>query len=212
MTAAEVSDETPGRILIAEDDAPLLRVFEEALGESEYTVFGALSFADAKSVAEHQQIDLAILDVKLQDGSGVELGRILTRDHGIPFLQITGDTEQSTIDSSIEAGAVSYLVKPVEIQQLLPAVSAALSRSREVGKLIESVNRMATDNERRRTISIAVGVILERFRVSEREAFEILRYTARSRQEQIANTAREIIEGNLGFDLIVKLNRYLDRQ
>ncbi len=198
-------------ILVVEDDEALLRFLEQALTRAGHHVFGAISAADAKGIAEHQAIDLAVLDVELPDGNGVELGRALIREHGIPFVQLTGKTDQDTLDAAVAAGAITYLVKPVELGQLNSAVETAIARADEVGKLLRSVDKLSEMNAKRRTISIAVGIIMERYSLRDSEAFEILRYLARSRREQMAITAETLVEGRGGLDLLVKVSKYIAR-
>ena len=210
MNAAD-NARTERSVLVVEDDEPLLRFLEEALSRVGYCVFGAISAADAKGIAEHRNIDLAILDVELPDGNGVELGRTLSQEYGIPFVQITGKTDQVTLDAAVAAGAITYLVKPVELGQLHSAVETAIARADELGKLLRSVDKLSNMNDKRRSISIAVGIIMERFSLRDSEAFEILRYLARSRREQMVITAESLVDGRGGLDLLVKVSKYLAR-
>ena len=211
MSKKPPSNKVAHSVLIVEDDVSLLKFFEEALGKFGYTVFGAISGADAKGIAEHQPIDLAVLDVTLPDTNGIDLGRHLATEYSIPFIQLTGSSDQQTIDKAVDAGAITYLVKPVELEQLIPAVETAIRRASEIGKLIKSVDNLSKDSEKRRSISIAVGIIMERFGIAQDQAFEILRFLARSRQEQIVITSSEIIAGERGFDLLVIINQHISR-
>ena len=211
MSRTPISNNLESSILVVEDDVSLLKFFEEALARAGFKVYGAISGSDAKAIAEHHTIDLAVLDVTLPDMNGIDLGKHLATEHGIPFIQVTGDSERKTIDKAVEAGAITYLVKPVEFEQLIPAVETAMRRASEIGKLLESVDKLSKASEKRRSISMAVGIIMERFGITEHQAFDILRFLARSRQEQMVITSRDIISGERGFDLLVKINKYLSR-
>ncbi|MEQ8230776.1 MAG: ANTAR domain-containing protein, partial [Gammaproteobacteria bacterium] len=77
---------------------------------------------------------------------------------------------------------------------------------------LKSVERLSSEFEDRKSISIAVGIIiLERFGLSDSEAFEVLRYVARSHQERIEITAERLVAGGGGLNLLVMLNRYLSK-
>ena len=97
------------------------------------------------------------------------------------------------------------------MEQLIAAVETAVSRSSEMGKLLKSVERLSSEFEDRKSISIAVGIIMERFGLSDSEAFEVLRYVARSHQERIEITAERLVAGGGGLNLLVMLNRYLNK-
>jgi response regulator of citrate/malate metabolism len=68
----------------------------------------ANTVADARKAVEAAAFDLALLDVYLPDGSGIELARELHCD----TMMLTAATEAGTIRSALSAGALSYLVKP----------------------------------------------------------------------------------------------------
>ena len=142
-------------------------------------------------------------DNPASEAIAIDLGKTLALMGGISIVQI--------IMQMVLSGAITYLVKPVELGQLNSAVETAIARADEVGKLLRSVDKLSVMNENRRSISIAVGIIMERYSLSDSEAFEILRYLARSRREQMAITAETLVEGRGGLDLLVKVSKYIAR-
>ena len=199
----------PASILVVEDDRSLQRFLAQALKMSGYAVTTAASASAARACAAHDTFDLAVIDIGLPDGDGIELGHTLVTDNGIPFLYLTGQTDEGSVARSARSGAINYLVKPVSLEQLAAAVATALSRAGEVSKLIKSVEKLSSDFEDKKVVSIAVGIVMERFGLTDAEAFEVLRHAARSHQEKLHTVSERLVAGKGGLELMASLNRYL---
>lgn len=208
MTSAKPATQ---HILVVEDDQALARFVAQALRMAGYEVTTALDAASAREHLAAGTFDLAIVDIRLPDADGVEFGQSLSREHGLPYIHLTGQTEQDAYQRAARSGALTYLIKPVGMEQLIAAVGTAVSRSSEMRKLLKSVERLSSEFEDRKSISIAVGIVMQRFGLSDSEAFEVLRYVARSHQERIEITAERLVAGGGGLDLLVTLSRYLQR-
>lgn len=198
-------------ILVVEDDEALLRFVTQALRMAGYTVTTARAAAAAREHLADHHFDLAIVDIGLPDADGVEFGHSLMSDFALPYIHLTGQTEADAYQRAARGGALTYLIKPVGMEQLIAAVETAVSRSSEMGKLLKSVERLSSDFEDRKSISIAVGIVMERFGLSDSDAFEVLRYVARSHQERLEITAERLVAGGGGLELLVSLNRYLGK-
>ncbi len=196
-------------ILVVEDDPGLLRFLIQALKVSGYVAASAPSAAAAREVIEREQIDLAIIDIGLPDADGIEFGQSLATDYGIPFIHLTGQTESEAVERAARSGAITYLVKPVTIEQLAAAVATALNRATEITKLMRSVEKLSSDFEDKKSVSIAVGIVMERFGLNDDEAFEVLRYAARSHQEKLQTLAERLMAGQGGLELLASLSKYL---
>lgn len=196
-------------ILVVEDDHSLLRFLTQALKVSGYSVAAAESAAEARARVADESFDLAVIDIGLPDGDGIDLGQALVTEYGIPFLHLTGQTDHESIERGARSGAINYLVKPVSIEQLAAAVTTAISRASEVNRLIKSVEKLSGDFEDKKTVSIAVGIIMERFGLTDGEAFEVLRYAARSHQEKLQSVSERLVAGKGGLELLASLSKYL---
>ena len=202
------SNKTPS-VLVVEDDPSLLRFLTQALKVSGYGAASAASAAAARQVIEQERVDLAIIDIGLPDADGIALGQSFATDYGIPFIHLTGQIESEAVERAARSGAITYLVKPVSIEQLSAAVATALNRAGEINKLMRSVEKLSGDFEDKKSVSIAVGIVMERFGLTEDEAFEVLRYSARSHQEKLQTLAERLIAGQAGLELMASLNKYL---
>ncbi|MEM7595590.1 MAG: two-component system response regulator RppA [Cyanobacteria bacterium P01_A01_bin.83] len=117
-------------ILLVEDDPAQLEPLQTALSQTGHVVDAVSEGATAQWLIDEKQYDLLILDWMLPQVSGVELCR-LYRDAGntSPVLMLTAkDTTADKVDG-LDAGADDYIVKPVDVLELLARVRALGRRS-----------------------------------------------------------------------------------
>ncbi len=172
------------RVLVIEDQRPLLRNLERGLIEEGYEVISAASIAEAsESVAK--QPDLIVLDLMLPDGSGIDLLRHF-RGQGIwqPVLILTARDSVDDRVQGLDAGADDYLVKPFSFNELLARLRALLRRRSLEQQSVLYVEGLEIDLLRR--IALRDGRPLE---LSNRQ-FELLTYLM---QNAHAVVTREMI-------------------
>ena len=104
------------------------------------------------------------------------------------------------------SGAVGYLVKPIELNQLLPTVIAGLARGDEIRGLRDNEERLGQALQNGRETGMAVGVLMERYRCDRETAFRALRDQARSSQRKLNDVARELLDS---AELLNTFNRRL---
>ncbi len=125
-------------ILCVEDDATALKVVEQFLLRHGYTVLAASSGEEALEVLEEARPDLILLDVMMPGMSGYEVCERLQRDEElayIPVIFLTALSGEEDRAGALAAGAVDFLVKPVQRARLLQKVSAHLETSEDWAKL-----------------------------------------------------------------------------
>ena len=79
----------------------------------------------------------------------------------------------------------------------MPAVENALARSRDIGKLRSSEEHLSTALTQSREISIAIGMLMERYAMTAEEAFEMLRAHARGTRSKTTDVAKGVIAGTV---------------
>src|SRR5206468_12682596 len=107
-------------VLICEDEEVIRRSLAELLQGEGYVVSPAANVTDAVSLARSNDFDVAICDVMLPDGDGVDLLKRLIRPN--PRTSVLVITAYATVENAVEAfqaGAFDYLVKPVIFDDLL---------------------------------------------------------------------------------------------
>ncbi len=122
------NESTTARILIVDDDPAARRQLADTLGRAGYTVVTAGTTADALRLADVEPA-LAVLDLVLPDGDGIELlGRLRAAWPALPAIVVTAYVEPRSIVEAMRRGAVDYLGKPIDVDVLLSACRAALAR------------------------------------------------------------------------------------
>jgi signal transduction histidine kinase len=132
----------PGRILIVDDDEATRYVKSRVLRRQGYTVSEASRGGDALALAAAEKPHLTLLDVRLPDANGIEVCReIKSRFPHIIVLQtsaaFTGVADRSR---ALDGGADSYLVEPIEPDELIAMVNALL-RMRNAEQKAHRINR-----------------------------------------------------------------------
>ena len=114
-------------LLIVEDDRALNQMVALHFEEQGLTTEGVLSCADAVEAVERRTPDVALIDMQLPDGTGLELIGTLKRLHpGLPVVVMTGQHDLELAIKAIQAGAADYLHKPVKTDALQDTVFRAL--------------------------------------------------------------------------------------
>ena len=134
-------------ILIVEDDvdtADMLSAYFEAQG---YQVLATAWGEDAIRIAQDTPPDLVVLDIRLPDIDGYEVCRRLRkhrRSEHIPIVFLTERRERIDRLTGLELGAVDYITKPFDVQELRLRVRNALRRA-SLGTLVNPITGLATD-------------------------------------------------------------------
>ncbi|HEY1718313.1 MAG TPA: chemotaxis protein CheB [Verrucomicrobiae bacterium] len=106
------------RILLVEDHEPTRNALANLLTRRQYKIQAAGSVAEARKIAAKEKIDFVISDIGLPDGSGNDLMRELCERYALKGIALTGYGMENDVQSSLAAGFVAHLTKPVHIQAL----------------------------------------------------------------------------------------------
>ena len=121
------------KILVVEDDQPLLKTIISILEEEFYDVDFAVDGDNGLFLAERSIYDLLIFDIMLPQISGLLIVKELRiKDIHTPVLLLTAKDSVQDRVNGLDAGADDYLVKPFAVEELLARVRALLRRNRTV--------------------------------------------------------------------------------
>jgi DNA-binding response OmpR family regulator len=132
-----MTHDTPATILVAEDDAPTRTFLADELTADGSELLVVESVADALRLLETKFPDLAILDVGLPDGSGLDVVRRVRAADGmasridpdLPVMMLSGRSGETDRVRAFEAGADDFVAKPFFYGELRGRVRALLRRS-----------------------------------------------------------------------------------
>ncbi|MDQ7826672.1 MAG: sigma-54 dependent transcriptional regulator [Candidatus Eremiobacteraeota bacterium] len=123
------SSEGKTRVLVVDDELPILRFVEKILSRSGYHALVASSVSEAIKVLETTVVDLVITDLKMPKMSGMDLVRHVKENFRFTeVLMMTGFPSIESAVSAVKTGAEEYLTKPFTGEELLSAVRRALEK------------------------------------------------------------------------------------
>ena len=193
-----------GKILVVDDDRLVLATVTHGLAKAGYEIIDADNGDDAILLARQHRPDLALLDIRMEGMSGFDVAAYLRQSLQTPFMFLSAFADDDTVAQVKALGAVAYLVKPLDISQIVPTVEAALVTAR-ARKATASTPAPAphvapehirpdpfapappssgyntphepsanTPDPLADAVAIAVGVLMHRYSLSRREALERL--------------------------------------
>ena len=121
------------KILIAEDDRELRQLFEHVLSKNSYAVTGVSNGLEALQALEDSYYDLIISDIMMPVMDGYEMVRSLREaGHHLPVLMITAKTAFDDMRQGFLSGSDDYMVKPVNVNEMVLRVGALLRRAQMI--------------------------------------------------------------------------------
>lgn len=192
------------KLLVADDDIITLTSITSGLTEAGYQVSAASDGESAVRLGLREKPDLALLDIRMPGMNGIEAARELKLLGGINTLILSAYSDREVVEAATREGALGYLVKPVNTQQLIPAIEAALRRSTDLQQLQQKESDLLGAISRNREISVAVGIYMQRFAADEQSAFEAIRRYARSKNLKLGDLASELVNESDNRDDLFK--------
>jgi len=117
------------RILVVDDEPPIIDVLVYNLERANYEVLVARDGAAALALARQEQPDLIILDLMLPELDGLEVCRALRRECDVPIIMLTARDAEVDRVVGLELGADDYVVKPFSVRELIARVRSVLRRA-----------------------------------------------------------------------------------
>ena len=105
----------------------------------------------------------------------------------MPFIFFSAYGDDAFVKRAVEIGALGYLIKPLVVTAIVPAIRTALARSRDISGLRGAL-------ESNRTIATAVGMLMRTEGLDQLAAFERLRQRARTQRRKLEDLARNMVE------------------
>ena len=176
-------------VMVVDDDRLVLATLVAGLKQAGLEVIEADNGDDAILLARKYKPRLAILDMRMQGKSGMDVARYLAAntDTGFMFLSAFGD--QDIVDEAMKMGALGYLVKPLDVRQIVPAVRAAMARSGE-----EKAPAGQPSSAETRHDLVAAGILMERLRLDLTRALDALQTQAKAEGRSVAELASSMVD------------------
>jgi response regulator NasT len=180
---------TKGRVLVVDDDRLVLATVTQGLADAGYEVIDADNGDDAILLAREHRPELALLDIRMPGMTGFDVAETLRDKYAIPFMFLSAFADEATRHTVQSLGALDYLVKPLEVGQIVPAVDAAFRRVRGEAAASRPARAAAAvpaaepaadplADPLADPVPVAVGVLMHRFSLTRAQALQRLRRQA----------------------------------
>lgn len=184
----------PTRIIIAEDDTVIRLDLKEELQRQGYLVVGDVGDGQsAVNLARELRPDLVVMDVRMPEMDGITAAEILTREKIAPVVLLTAFSDEELIERARNVGVIHYVTKPWRSSDLKPAIEIALSRFQEFKAMESRVKDLEDHLATRKVVEKAKGVLMEKFNISENEAFRRIQKTSMNNRKSMKDVAEAIL-------------------
>ena len=124
-------------ILIVEDNEAIIKGLKYLLEKEQFHVIACKNIEETMNVIGKQDIDLAVLDITLPDGSGYEMCEYIKKYTNTPIIFLTARDEEQDVVKGLDMGAEDYIIKPFRNRELLSRINNVLRRfNTESNKII----------------------------------------------------------------------------
>jgi EAL domain-containing protein (putative c-di-GMP-specific phosphodiesterase class I) len=141
-----------GHVLLADDDAGVLRIYQRVLARADFEVATAGDGESALAALRGQGFDAIVSDIAMPGMSGIDLLRtVRERDLDVPVILMTGGSALKIAHDAIAFGATRLLLKPMSPQQLVDAVRRAtglynlIRLQRQAHQLLDADDKLPSD-------------------------------------------------------------------
>jgi two-component system, response regulator PdtaR len=187
-----------GKILVVDDDRLVLATVSHGLSQAGYEVIDADNGDDAILLARQHKPELALLDIRMEGKNGFDVAAYLREYCHIPFMFLSAFSDPDTVAQVAALGAVAYMVKPLDVGQIVPTVEAAFERLRTqraeaAAQAQQRARQPAAKAPVADVVSLAAGVLMHRYSLSRGEALGRLQRIADAAQVSLPEQAERLV-------------------
>lgn len=183
-------------LLLIDDELANLKVLESYLEHYGFDMMVARSGETGIEKAKEGQPDLILLDIRMPGLNGFETCKILKADETtqkIPIIFLSALYELEDKIQGFEIGGVDFITKPVQEKELLVRINTHLELKKLREKLENENDRLHNALDVGSIVNVAVGVLMERYKLTKNDAVNMLRHRARSERRKINLVAEELL-------------------
>ena len=179
-------------LLIAEQSGQCTEHIEVARMAG-WEIAGAFDYARLEAVLPAITADAAVLVSRQVDDVVLGAMRRINATQPLPVVLYTEDPLPQSIRAALSAGVSAYVASCTDIHRLASVLEVAVARFAETQRLKNELYKAKTSLAERKTVDKAKGLIMQQRKVSEDEAYRLLRKLAMRRNRRIGEVAGEVI-------------------
>lgn len=163
------------KIVVADSVDASRTMILEILTKKGYMAYPAKDAASAIRLSRSIMPSLVIIDVGLRGSNAFDTGKILEDDNISTALFITGNPDMLFMERISKMNLYAYIGKPIIPAQLLQLVEFSIMTSNRMKDLNDKIHKLENTLESRKKIEKAKGILVERMKISEDEAYKRMR-------------------------------------
>ncbi len=191
------------RLLVADDDSLVLATLTSGLSNLGYSVTGVESGEEVVQLCESEEYDLALLDMRMPGLSGLEAAQTMKDSCCIPVVFLSAFDDEEYVQKAIDAGALGYLVKPIDVHQIVPTIEAALKRANDIHHLQEREEHLKTAIDVGKEVNVAIGILMAQTGMNYDAAEKALRNYARAHRERMQVVASRLVAASNSLNKLI---------
>lgn len=182
------------KVVVAEDEGLIRMDVVASLEEAGLTVVGqAADGEEAIALATSLEPDLVVMDVKMPKLDGISAAEKISALK-IPVVLLTAFSDAELVSRAAQAGAMAYVTKPFNPNDLMPAIQIAISRHEELTSLEHEIADLSERLETRKLMDRAKGLLQSKMKLSEPDAFRWIQKASMDRRLTMAQVAKAVID------------------
>jgi response regulator NasT len=182
------------RIAVADDEVEMRDFFEKVLPRFGHQVVSVAE--NGKQLVEHCRElspDLVITDIKMPELDGIEASTQICQERPVPIVLVSAYHDPALIERAESDHVLAYLVKPIGLADLQPAISIAMRRFAELQTLHKECKDLRQALSDRKVIEQAKGLLMKLAGIDEKDAFRRLQELASEKNQKLIDAAQSIL-------------------
>ncbi|MFA5902091.1 MAG: ANTAR domain-containing protein [Hyphomicrobium sp.] len=184
----------PLSILIIDENRLRAAVIEDGLRDSGHTNLTVVNdvVGIARKIAETAP-DVIVIDLENPNRDMLESMFQLSRAVQRPIAMFVDRSDQASIEAAVEAGVSAYVVDGLKRERVKPIIDMAISRFNAFARMARELEEARSQLESRKLIDKAKGILMSTRKMSEADAYALLRKTAMNQNRKISEIAESLI-------------------
>jgi response regulator NasT len=194
--SSEEAMKRPLRIVAADDERSMRSFYLEVLASQGHQVRVSRCWQELIDECRAWHPELIITEIQFPHFEGQGIVAAINRDWRAPMILVTGSDDSGLEDQVRYDDVMAFLCKPINSRDLTAAITLATLRFERLQGLSQEASELKQALESRKIIECAKGVVMRRLRISEAEAYAVLRGLASARNRKLVELARLVLDAD----------------
>lgn len=182
------------KILLIDESEQRSQTMQEILSQINCEIIAILKpgFDLLARVIQYQP-DVIMIDIELPDRDILENLKSIQSNAPKPMIMFSQDDDGQMIRRAVEVGVSAYVVDGIQEKRLRPILDAAIATFEQYQQLRNELDDTREELQQRKTIEKAKGLLMKHRKVSEADAYKLMRKTAMDQKKKIIDIAESLI-------------------